>query len=403
MDVPISKGALRSRLKWKYATAIAIILIIAAIGAAQYWIPSTTSVVDDDVLWSEVKRGDLDDRVAGVGEFVSAQQRDLTAGDRGVVQSILKGPGDSLNQGDLILVLGNKELELEAESARSEVRRVEIENAQAQLRDDEAIEHARVGLESATYAAQIASLERELNAEMWKRQLVSRLQFETVGARAKSADASLQSAERLLVLARRQRERASALREEALGLARRKSDRLMERVNGLSITSHDQAWVKNIFVNPGDVVAAGALLATVGPLSPDSAQVRFPQSVLARLKAGVMVELKLADQAFSGRIQRVAPDPVDGMVRADVVVDAMPESARVGMSVRADAVFGTRRNVLYARVPGNFSPAGALEVYRKRGADVKELRLSDIESVSNNLIFHSHVDVGDLVSVKSDL
>lgn len=377
--------------------------VLAVAAAAVLWLSIAargSAALPEGLQWTEVKQGALEDRVSAVGEFISTAQRNLLAADAGSVLAVYRAAGDQVAAGAPILRLGNKQLELELETAESEARRLELEQEQLALDDQEALERAEIAVEDAEFERRTAGSERELNAALYQRQLISRLQFQTIEAKAEQAESRHASAQRLLRLVQSRQRRGGALRAEAIGLARIKRDRLRERVAGLHLTAPVDGWVKSVAAKVGDRVAADTVLATVGPVTPDAVRLLFPQEALGRLKPGVAIEIQLGDQHLTGELLRVAPDPEQGQIVTEARVAALPATARIGMAVRGDALFGRLENAVYARsalLPT--SATGGIDIFRDRGNRIERLRLSGVSNVGGALVFPSGLRPGDRVAV----
>jgi len=385
---------------WARWPLIALVLIVTTM---LVWFAVSgrgVAPVPEELQWVEVRQGSLDDRVSGVGEFISTEQRNLITTDAGSVLAVYKAAGDQVTAGAPLLRLGNKQLGLELETAESDVRRLELEHEQKVLDDKEALERAEIAVEDAQYQLRTASSERDLNRALHQRQLISRLQYETIEAKAEQAQSRYDSAKRLLQLAQSRQRRSGALRNEAMALARKKRDRLTERVAGLQMVAPVDGWVKSVAARVGDRVLADTVLATVGPVAPDAVRLLFPQDALNRLKPGVAVEIRLGDQRLAGELLRVAPDPQQGQIVTEAKVAELPQNARIGMVVRGDALFGRLNNVIYARsamLPS--SEAGRIDIYRDRRGRVERLRLTGVISVGGALVFPTGLLPGDRVAI----
>lgn len=83
------------------------------------------------------------------------------------------------------------------------------------------------------------------------------------------------------------------------------------RLNDLSVTAPKAGRIERIFHRQGEVVAAGAPIATL--LAPENMKVRFfaPENMVARLRPGVRVSFSCDGCAanLTGRVIRVADEP----------------------------------------------------------------------------------------------
>jgi multidrug efflux pump subunit AcrA (membrane-fusion protein) len=139
-----------------------------------------------------------------------------------------------------------------------------------------------------------------------------------------------------------------------------------EAANGLEATGElplsRMLWlppggqVTSVSVRPGDPVGAGSALASVAV--PTALVVHAPvaQADVAKIAAGdpVEVELDALDDPLSGIVEAVAlTSDEDGMYRATVRLDALPETVRAGME-------GTARVLVDLREDAVVVPSGAV-------------------------------------------
>lgn len=391
--------------RWRrWLPAIGIVSIVAV--AALLWLARGSGLGSgNDLAWSEARRGTLEERIAGVGEFVSTHQRQLTVQDAGTVEAVFKRAGEAVEAGEVLVRVVNPQVSLEADSAAIELRRLEMEVADASAKAAKDIESAQLAIANARIALDVAEVERKANAELLGRQIVSRLQYEQAEAKARQARNTLVSAEKMLQLERDQQQQQAEARLENMKLARLQLQRLRERVDALQVIAPDRGVVKRVDVRLGDAIAAGTIIAEVGPIAPDRAVIRFPQREIDRLRPGVPVELSILGRpAVQARIAQVEPDLAGGLIVAHVQADSLPDSARIDMSVRGEAILGELDDVVYAESafdpPTNGEP---LRIFRRRGDEVERLSLAGVRRVGRYLVFANAVAPGDLVAVDSAL
>lgn len=100
--------------KRRYAAVSAIIVIVAA---TAYFITKNN---DDSLVYAEVKRGDIIEKVSATGKVKPAESVDLAFETSGKISSIKAVMGKRVNKGDTLIILSNEETaaSLEAEKAK---------------------------------------------------------------------------------------------------------------------------------------------------------------------------------------------------------------------------------------------------------------------------------------------
>ena len=159
--------------------------------------------------------------------------------------------------------------------------------------------------------------------------LLGRIETRTLDDARQSASSAVRSAENQLALARREAERmeqlvaAGAIAARELDVARSNvssaeaqladaKSRLASAERALGdavIRSPIAGIVSNRAVNVGDVVSVGAELFTIIDPSSMRLEASVPSDDLSQLRVGATVRFQVRgyDQAFAGRIQRIAP------------------------------------------------------------------------------------------------
>lgn len=384
--------------------ALSIVLVGLVFLVQQWATTSSARTSDGALIWSVVRRGDVEIRSPGSGEFFSTRQRQLNATEIGVVEDVLKSAGDTLVEGDLILRLQSPQLMLDLETAELNVRRAELDLAEVQSRTSRELESASVTEANDRIGLEVAQTELRANAELLSRKIVSKLQYELAEARHRQSANTLASSERLTHLARQQAGLQVSAAEAALSISHLQFSRLQERVNGLQVRAPNSGLLKRVDLRLGDSVGVGSSIALVGPIKPDAARMRFPQRFLSDLQPGVVVELIFNGQKLRANISRVSPDLSEGYVLAEVQAQDIPDSARIDMAVRGEALLGLHRNVLFASSPFEPPPTGQpLRVHVRRNGQLHEFMLKDVQAANGSLIFSSGVLEGDEIALQSAL
>jgi len=235
----------------------------------------------------------------------------LASQEAGVVHELDVAEGQTVKAGDLIFRLDPDRLSLNAESASA----------------------SRSALVQAVRAA-------EANARLTQTNFTRSQQLFTQGFQSQAA----------LDNARAARDQAAAqLQQARRELNASGADRNLAdvRVNDLSVDAPKAGHIERIFHRQGEVVAAGAPIASL--LAPENMKVRFfaPEDMLAHLRPGAQVRLSCDGCAanLTGHIIRVADEPqftppviysLDQRQKLVFLVEARPDqvdSIRPGLPV----------------------------------------------------------------------
>lgn len=399
MDTPIAHKPTTKFNKLGFVAVAVIALTIVALSALFLL---DNSDATRDLVWAEVRLGDLEQTSPGIGRFISTRQRIITAQEPGKVREIHANVGDQIPAGGLLVTLASPQLENDLTSTEIEVRREKLQSLEKLEAARRGVSRAEIEVSSARIALKTARAENEMNQELFEDRVISRLEATRSRSRVDEAEMRLEGARLELASARGHLERQQTVHEETLRLGELKLEQLRKRIQALEIRALEGGAIKRLDSRLGDNVGRGEVLAEVGPREPDGARLRFPQRDLDRLQPGVPVSLRFLDQAVEARIVRVLADLVDGMVTAEVRAGKLPDNARIDMAVRGDAQLGRLKQVLYARLPATPGPNGMLDVWLERNGSRQRVRLKGIQTVDGHLVFSSGVEPGDRVALIDD-
>ncbi|MEX2499659.1 MAG: HlyD family efflux transporter periplasmic adaptor subunit [Wenzhouxiangellaceae bacterium] len=396
MDTPITGQPVKKFSKLNLAIFGAAGVLIVALFVL---LLSKSDDPDEDLAWTKVRFGDLEHTSPGIGRFVSTSQRVITTQESGTVKEINANVGEPVQAGESLVVLANPQLENELNSTEIEVRQEQLQSRERLEEARREVAHAEIEVSTATVALETAQAENEMNAELFESDVISKLEFVRSESRVVEAEKRLEGSRLELTSAREHLERQSTMHHETRLLGELRLEQLRSRIEALEIKAPEDGLIKRLDIRLGDNVSSAQPLAEIGPQAPDGARLRFPQRDLEQLQPGVPVSLRFLDQTVEGRIVRVLPDLIDGMVTAEVQAGSLPENARIDMAVRGDALLGRLSKVLFAPLPATPGSDGTLDVLRERNGNRERIQLQNVRSVAGNLVFGSGVKQGDRLTV----
>ena len=392
-------------------TAIAVVAGVSAIAVLAYWGRAGA----DDAMVATVSRGALTARLTSSGTLKPIQSityRSPIPG-RDVEIRDLAQEGSRVGAGDVIVRLDTTDLELEVSRVRQELRQAQLDLQVAEGEMDEAgaevkavnegdgaltIDEARSALQRAQKKAERLRQEYDHLKPLLEKGYITRDEL------ARTED-QLEEAEAELVLARRktdvlvelshprEQKRASlALSQKAALLSHAKTklletqtrveflDRLIEgctiRARGPGLVIYEE----NLSANPrrklriGDRVFATQGIVTIPEVNRMLVEASVNESEVHRVQAGQPAEIHVEafpDLTLTGKVTRVgtlatasATRPFDDK-RFDLIITLDPTTAdlRPEMSIRADVIVGTRKDVLVLPVTAVFNSQGTRVVY----------------------------------------
>jgi HlyD family secretion protein len=406
-------------------TALAVIVGVSAISILVYWVRAGA----DDAMVATVSRGELTARLTSSGTLKPIQSityRSPIPG-RDVEIRDLAAEGSRVNAGDVIVKLDTTDLELEVARVRQELRQAQMDLQVAEGEWDEAgaevkavsegegaltVDEAKSALQRAQKKAERLRQEYEHLKPLLDKGYITRDEL------AKTDD-QLEEAEEELILARRrtdvvvqmshpreQKRAALALSQKAaqLGHARTKLAETQTRVEfldrliaGCTIRARGPGLViyeENLSANPrrklriGDRVFATQGIVTIPEVNRMLVEASVSETEVHRVHAGQPAEIHVEafpDLVLTGTVTRVgtlasasANRPFDDK-RFDLVITLDPTGAdlRPEMSIRADVVVGTRKDVLMVPVTAVFNNQGTRVVYVV-GAGAAEMRVVEL-------------------------
>src|SRR4051794_21881876 len=265
MDVPRGKEVARRRTLRRIAIIFGAIAVIGGTTVALARLKPAAPAVEMSGLWpGTVKRGPMERQVRGLGALKPEQIYLINAavGSR-VVQIVRRAGIDAIKANDIIMVLSNPDLELDAEKAEWVVRQDEanLANLRVKLESDKLDQRASLAeLESQyTQAKLTADRDMELTRLNLKSDLESKLSVDRANELEKRV--ALQK-QRLNIVDDSIKAQIEAL-QVALERSRASYELKRKQVDQLTIRAGIDGVLQEVDVEVGQRVPAGTILAKV--------------------------------------------------------------------------------------------------------------------------------------------
>lgn len=342
------------------------IVTIVGITAALSQLEQAAPVVDRATVYiGEVKRGDMLRDVGGPGSLVPIDIRWISSTTSGRVEKILIFPGTPVQEDTVIIELSNEQLELDAQSAKLQIKSAESRYAAMKVQ----LENELLNLETAAARMEADYTEAELkakaDAELAKDGLISDLQVKVSAVRVEELD-KMKVIEQKRVdvqieYAKTQLEVLQAEIEQAKALYALKAKQL----EALHVTAGFNGVLEQRLVEVGQQIAPGVDLAKVSDPTRLKAVLQIDQNQVREVMVGQSVLIDLHSSELKGHVQRIDPSVQQGTVNVDVTLDdPLPSGARPDQRLNGTIEIEKLTNVLYTGRPYFGQPNSTIGLFR---------------------------------------
>ena len=407
MDVPRGKEVARKRLIKRIAlVSLAVIAVggITIFGARMK--PAAPSVNLSEQYPGSVKRGPMERQVRGLGRLTPEEIHWIAAEQECRVSQIVRRAGiDPVKANDVILVLSDPDLELEAEKAEWQYKQDEanLANTKVKLESDKLDQRATLAaLESqSTQAKLTADRDLELTRLDLQSDLTSRLSVDS--ANELQSRVALQK-QRLGIqddAIKAQIEAATVTAESsraAYELKRRQVDQL-------TIRSGIDGVLQEVDVEVGQRVTAGFILAKVADPTKLKAVLQIAETQMKDVRVGLDATVDTRNGIIPGRVIRIDPAALNGTVGVDVaLLGPLPQGSRPELSVDGTVEIERLSDVVYMDRPVSGEPGATIGIFKldpdKKGATRVNVKLG--RASVNTIEVLDGLKVGDQV-ILSDM
>jgi HlyD family secretion protein len=407
MDKPRGKEVARKRLIRRIVMVVVAVLGIGGATIALARLKPAAPSVDMSGQWpGTVKRGPMEVQVRGLGRLTPEEIHFIAAAQDSRVASVVRRPGiDAIKASDVILVLNDPDLELEAEKAEWQLKQDEAQLANLKVTLESAKLDQRATLAELESQASQAKLTADRDLELTRLNLQSDLTSKL------SVDQANQLQNRV------------ALQKQRLGIAddsikaqleaqrvivesSRAAYELKKRqVDQLTVRAGIDGVLQEVDVEVGQRVPAGTILAKVADPKKLKAVLQIAETQMKDVRVGLDASVDTRNGLIPGRVIRIDPTAINGTVAVDVaLLGALPQGARAELSV--DGVIEIERlpDVVYMDRPVSGEQGTTIGIFKidpdGKGAQRVNVKLG-LASV-NTIQVMEGLKVGDRV-ILSDM
>jgi HlyD family secretion protein len=403
----------------RFLAALAFIVVIAAAAVAMNaragTVPSITT--------AEVTRGDFIDYIQIRGDIRPAKSIVLAAplqagGELQIVKLVANGA--QVKKGDVVVEFDATQLNQRLMERKSELKTAEGEIEQVEAQQKITAEQRQTELTKAKYDIERAKL------DLGKRDLVSRIEFESAKLSLSDAEQRLKEVEAKVLSTR------AGAEAEIVGKRRRRDkalydvERTQQSIDALKLVSPADGTV-NILQNPrsggpfggggvefreGDRAWAGAAILELPDLSSIHLEARLDESDRGRLKVGQIATVKI--EAVPGKDFLAKVDLISVLARVDfssgwppvrnfdlgLILDERDPRIRPGMTATARIAADKLPSVTLVPAETIFQKDGRPVVYKLNGSKFDETSIEITRRGREQAAVSAGVSPGDRLAVR---
>jgi len=411
MDVPRGKEVARRKLIRRIIVLAIILAAIPLITMGLSRLKPAAPSVDRGTVWIDaVKRGPMLREVRGLGTLVVEDFLWIPSAFDSRVEKINFLPGVQVHPNDVVMVLSNPQMQLDATDLEWQVKQAEAnyENLKVTLQSQQLAQKATT--EQVKSDMEQAQLEADRDTQLTKLGLKSDLETklsvakwqELKGRYALSKEQLDISAPSIQAQLDAQKVQIEKL-EAAYKLKREQVDELTIRA-GVEGTL-TQLGTTAMPLEVGMRVTSGTILAKIAQPHRLKATLKIPETQAKDVAIGQTASIDTRNGIIAGRVTRIDPAAVNGTVDVDVKLEgALPAGARPDLSVDGTITIERLTDVVYVGRPVIGQPGAKITLFKldTEGKEAQRVAVSLGRSSVNTIEIVDGLKVGDQV-ILSDM
>jgi HlyD family secretion protein len=367
MDVPRGKEVARKRLIKRIALIVVAVIAIGGTTVALARLKPAAPSVDMSGLWpGTVKRGPMERQVRGLGALKPQEIHWIAAAQDCRVSEIVRRAGlDPVKANDVILVLSDPDLELDAEKAEWQVKQDEanLANLKVKLESDKLDQKATFAELESQYTQAKLTADRDL--ELTRLNLKSDLESKL------SVDQAQQFQNRVALEKQRLAIQDAAIKaqidaqEVVVQTSQAAYDLKKKQVDQLTIRAGIDGQLQEVDVEVGQRVTAGTILAKVADPTRLKAVLQIAETQMKDVRPGLDATIDTRNGLIPGRVIRIDPAALNGTVGVDVaLLGALPQGARPELSVDGTVEIERLSDVKFVDRPVSGEPDTTIGLFK---------------------------------------
>ena len=325
----IAAAFTKKSVKWWALGAFVILVVVLLLTGRR----SVLRVDGSTILTGTARQGEFNDYIRVSGQVQPMTTVQLSPTEGGNVQRIVVEEGSHVNEGDVIVVLGNENLDMQILNSEAELAEKEniLRNTMISMEQQKlSVRQEKLSLQIEVRRARRAY---EQNKALYEEKLIAKEEY------LKASEDYELAKDKLELVTDRERQDSLyrsvqiAQMHESLENMRLNMNMIRRRKENLSVKAPISGELGLLDVELGQSVAAGAKIGQINNLDSYKIEAQIDEHYIDRVVPGLEATFERQNEKYSSVIRKVYPEVRDGKFKADFRFEGQqPENIRTGQT-----------------------------------------------------------------------
>lgn len=325
----IAAAFTKKNVKWWALGAFVILVVVLLLTGRR----SVLRVDGSTILTGTARQGEFNDYIRVSGQVQPMTTVQLSPTEGGNVKRIVVEEGSHVNEGDVIVVLGNENLDMQILNSEAELAEKEniLRNTMISMEQQKlSVRQEKLSLQIEVRRARRAY---EQNKALYEEKLIAKEEY------LKASEDYELAKDKLELVTDRERQDSLyrsvqiAQMHESLENMRLNMNMIRRRKENLSVKAPISGELGLLDVELGQSVAAGAKIGQINNLDSYKIEAQIDEHYIDRVAPGLEATFERQSEKYSSVIRKVYPEVRDGKFKADFRFEGQqPENIRTGQT-----------------------------------------------------------------------
>ena len=325
----IAAAFTKKSVKWWALGAFVILVVVLLLTGRR----SVLRVDGSTIFTGTARQGEFNDYIRVSGQVQPMTTVQLSPTEGGNVQRIVVEEGSHVNEGDVIVVLGNENLDMQILNSEAELAEKEniLRNTMISMEQQKlSVRQEKLSLQIEVRRARRAY---EQNKALYEEKLIAKEEY------LKASEDYELAKDKLELVTDRERQDSLyrsvqiAQMHESLENMRLNMNMIRRRKENLSVKAPISGELGLLDVELGQSVAAGAKIGQINNLDSYKIEAQIDEHYIDRVAPGLEATFERQNEKYSSVIRKVYPEVRDGKFKADFRFEGQqPENIRTGQT-----------------------------------------------------------------------
>lgn len=325
----IAAAFTKKSVKWWALGAFVILVVVLLLTGRR----SVLRVDGSTILTGTARQGEFNDYIRVSGQVQPMTTVQLSPTEGGNVQRIVVEEGSHVNEGDVIVVLGNENLDMQILNSEAELAEKEniLRNTMISMEQQKlSVRQEKLSLQIEVRRARRAY---EQNKALYEEKLIAKEEY------LKASEDYELAKDKLELVTDRERQDSLyrsvqiAQMHESLENMRLNMNMIRRRKENLSVKAPISGELGLLDIELGQSVAAGAKIGQINNLDSYKIEAQIDEHYIDRVAPGLEATFERQNEKYSSVIRKVYPEVRDGKFKADFRFEGQqPENIRTGQT-----------------------------------------------------------------------